>query len=126
VTEVRIILDTTAILAYAAGSIHVGEVLAEVADEPAQFAVPLGCLIEAAQRASPELLAGVHLLTAHRHGVVLPDRVDRWRALAGLARVVGRVDLAVALVAAQEYSAHVLTAEPDAYGEPGKSVVIGI
>jgi hypothetical protein len=60
VTEVRAILDTTAVLGYAAGSIHVGEVIAEVADEKATFGVPLPCLVEAARaRTDRAHLSGV-------------------------------------------------------------------
>jgi hypothetical protein len=126
VTEVRIILDTSAILAYAAGSIHVGEVIAEVADEPADFAVPLPCLIEAARQTKADDLSGVYLLEAHRHGRIVPDRPDRWRTIAGLARALGRADLAAALLAAQDHGAYILSAEPDAYGDPGRAVVIEI
>lgn len=125
-TDVRIILDTSAILAYATGSIHVGEVVAEVADEPAAFALPLPCLIEAARQVSPAHLPGVYLLEAHRHGAILADRPERWRSIAGLARVLGRADLAAALLAAQDHGAHILTGEPGAYGEPGRHVVIEI
>jgi hypothetical protein len=126
VTDIRVILDTSAVLAYASGSIAVGEVMAEVTDDLASFAVPLPCLIEAARQVDNDYLPGVHLLEAHRYGVIVPDRVDRWRTIAGLARVLGRVDLASALIAAQDHAAYVLTAEPDAYGEPGRDVVIGI
>ena len=48
-TDIRIILDTSATFAYATGSLNVGEVIAEVADEGAGFAVPLLCLVEAAR-----------------------------------------------------------------------------
>jgi hypothetical protein len=44
---VRLILDTSAIAAFARGSIHVGEVLAEIADEHAVALLPLACLVEA-------------------------------------------------------------------------------
>jgi hypothetical protein len=126
VTEVRIILDTSAVVAYAAGSIHVGEVMAEVTDESAAFAVPLPCLIEAARTVSPDRLPGVYLLEAHRHAVIVPDRAVRWRTIAGLARVLGRADLAAALLAAQDHTAHILTTEPGAYGDPGRNVVIEV
>jgi hypothetical protein len=126
VTDIRIILDTTAILGYATGWIHVGEVLAEVADESAGFAMPLPCLIEAARRATADHLPGVYLLEAHQHGVILPDQPDRWRTLAGLTRVLDRADLASALLAAQENGAYILTEEPEAYGDPGRHVTIKI
>jgi hypothetical protein len=75
VITTRIILDTSAVLAYASGSIHVGEVIA---------------------------------------------------LLAGLARALGRSDLASALLAARDERAYILTAEPEAYGEPGREIAIRI
>jgi hypothetical protein len=118
VTDVRAILDTTAVLAHAAGSIHVGEVIAEVADEEATFGIPLPCLIEAARRADRDHISGVYLLEANRYGAIVPDRLERWRTIAGLARVLGRADLAAALLNAQDHGAYILTAEPDTYGDP--------
>jgi hypothetical protein len=49
-----------------------------------------------------------------------------WRAIAGLARVLGRADLAAALLGAQDHGAYILTDEPAAYGDPGRDVVIEI
>jgi hypothetical protein len=45
--DVRLVLDTSAAIAYARSSIHVGEVLAEIADERAVAALPLACLVAA-------------------------------------------------------------------------------
>jgi hypothetical protein len=126
VTDVRVILDTTAVLAYAAGSIHVGEVIAEITNEEAAFGLPLPCLIDAARRVDRDHLNGVYLLEAHRDRAILPDRPERWRTIAGLARVLGRADLAAALLGAQDHGAYILTDEPGAYGDPGRDVVIEI
>jgi len=71
-------------------------------------------------------LSGAYLLGAHRHGVLLADRTERWRTVAGLARVLNRTDLASALLAAHEHGAHIPAAEPDAYGDPGRPTVIEI
>ena len=54
--------DTSAILAYAAGSIAVGELIGEFSDEGAQFGLPVLCLVEAATDASPQILAMLNLL----------------------------------------------------------------
>ncbi len=70
--RLRVVLDTSAIVAYLQASIHVGETIAEV--------------------------------------------VDDWRALASAARMVGRIDLGVALLAAVDHDAYVLTGEPGPYG----------
>lgn len=45
---IRKVLDTTAITAYGHGAVSVGEIIAEITDEHASFAVPELCLIEAA------------------------------------------------------------------------------
>jgi hypothetical protein len=126
VTAIRIVLDTSAILEYTAGSIHVGEVIAEVADESARFAVPLLCLVEAARRAAAEHLPALYVLEAHEHGMILTEQSSDWRGLAGLARVLGRSDLAVALLTAQTEGAYILTAEATAYGDPGSDITIPI
>lgn len=124
--EIRIILDTTAVLGYARGSVHVGEVVAEVADEQAGFAIPVLCVAEAARRVDDDRLSGVYLLEAHAHGHLLPATVEQWRQLAGLTRVLGRADLAAALLAARDHEALILTGEPEVYGEPGRPIVIPI
>jgi len=94
VTSVRIILDTSATLASATGSMNVGEVVAEVAEEGARFGVPLLCLVEAVRQVSSESLPSLYLLGSHEHGAILSDQADHWRVLAGVARALGRADLA--------------------------------
>jgi hypothetical protein len=47
--EIRIILDTSAIHAYVKGSIDVGEVISEIADEGACAGLPVPCVVEAGQ-----------------------------------------------------------------------------
>ena len=42
--SIRAVLDTSAILAYASGSIAVGELIGEFTDEGAQFGLPVLCL----------------------------------------------------------------------------------
>jgi len=44
-----LVLDRSAIVAYAAGSVHVGEPMAEVHAEGGRVVVPVICLIEAAR-----------------------------------------------------------------------------
>jgi hypothetical protein len=45
-----LVLDTSAITAFAAGSVNVGEPIAEVHDEGGRVVVPVVCLIEAARQ----------------------------------------------------------------------------
>jgi hypothetical protein len=121
----RLILDTTAVLAYARGGEDVGEVLVEVADEEAAFGAPAVCLaVASAEGADPHRL---DLLASLSGCVVLPGSVS-WRALSLALRTLGRLDLATVLVAAVEHGdPHVLTGEPRAYEPAGDAVsVIGI
>lgn len=98
----RVVLDTSAIVAYTHGSVHVGEVLAEVADEPARFGLPVACLVSAA---------------------VLVKDPHRLELLA--AQVLGRLDLAAAIETAIQYdNAYLLTAEPEGYAPAGDAVSI--
>lgn len=117
---IRIVLDTSAIGAYARTSLPVGEIVAEVADENARIGVPLACLAEA-YRCRPPLsddqLDGVVLLTAHPHVVVADSDPLDWQALAGLSRDLGRVDAAAALLLAVDCGGYVFTSEPDVYGD---------
>jgi len=117
---IRIVLDTSAIGAYARTSLPVGEIVAEVAEENARIGVPLACLAEVHRRKPPlsdNQLDGVVLLTSHPHVVVADTDPQDWRALAGLVRDLGRVDAAAALLLAVDCGGYVFTAEPDAYGD---------
>lgn len=115
--SVRLILDTSAVLAYAATSIHVGETIAEVVDDGGAFGVTAVCLAEAARQAGEERAGGVPLLVNHPRCVVLPVLADDWAALAVWATALGRVDLATAMVEAVDRGAYVLTGEPERYGD---------
>lgn len=124
--DVRLVLDTTAVLAYAATSIHVGETIAEVVDEGGRFGIPTVCLAEASRLIDSKLSDGIGLLTRHPSCVILPALADDWTALAAWARVLGRVDFAAAFVEAIDRpDAYVLTASPEAYGDD-EMPVIGI
>jgi hypothetical protein len=122
VSGVRVVLDTSAVLAFAHGSIDVGEVLAEVDDEDASFAVPIVCVIEAAARLGDDAM--VRVLVQRPACVVTPLRRDDWRVLARDARILGRLDLAVVALTAADAGAHILTGEPDAYGDEAPVIPI--
>jgi len=44
---IRVVLDTSAVIAYARGSIDVGETINEVDDDEAAFGIPVLSLVEA-------------------------------------------------------------------------------
>lgn len=123
---IRIVLDTTAITAYAGSSIAVGEVITEVGEENALVALPVACLVEAYRHVPDDQLSTVGLLAGHSSVVVVDTDPDDWLALAGLARDLGRVDAAAALLLAVDADGYVLTAEPDAYGNPDEMPIIPI
>jgi hypothetical protein len=111
---VRLILDTSALLAYTVGSEHVGEPIREVTDEGAEFAVPQLCLVEAAQQADPNRVALLDVLVGHSHCIVVPVPAD-WRGLALAAGFYGSPAAASAAAAAADHQAYVLTAHPERY-----------
>lgn len=111
---VRIILDASSILAFTRASLDVGEVIAEVADEPGcAFGLPVLCLAEATRAVADT--DRLDLLVNHPVALVLaPDPVS-WRALAVTYDTVGRLDAASAVLAAIDLGCDVLTAQPGLY-----------
>jgi hypothetical protein len=125
---VRLVLDTSAVLAYAATSINVGETLAEVVDEGGRFGVSVPCLAEASRLVDEVHALGVPLLVQHPNCSILPVLAEDWSAVAGWTKVLGRVDLATSLLEAIDREAYVLTGEPGEYDEkgPGDLPIISI
>ena len=112
--ELRLVLDTSAVLAYARGSVDVGETITEVVNENQWFGASVVCLAEATRLAGNDR-PGVALLAAHARFVALPARAEDWPALAAWTELLGRVDLAASLVSAVDREGWVLTGEPRAY-----------
>jgi hypothetical protein len=111
---VRVVLDASAIVAFTRGSIDVGEVLGEIADEGAVFALPTLCLSEAASWVADESM--FRLLTRHPASTVVGVEGARWGALADTVWIVGAVEAASAVLAAERHDCHVMTARPGLYG----------
>ncbi len=111
---VQVLLDASAIVAFTRGSIHVGEVIAEVDDEQAAVGLPLLCLVEATRAVTdPDRL---HLLVNHPAAVILADDATDWQALAATYNIVGRIDAASAALAAVDLDVSLLSAQPGLYG----------
>ena len=120
--SIRAVLDASAILAYAGGSIAVGELIGEFSDEGAQFGLPVLCLAEAATGANPQILAMLNLLTHHSHAEILPLRTDQWQRTATAAALYGTTSRAcAALPVIDEDAGYVITTAPAAY--PGLDVI---
>ncbi|MFC7546720.1 hypothetical protein [Plantactinospora sp. GCM10030261] len=119
---IRAVLDASAVAAYGRGVLSVGEIIAEITDEHAGFAVPELCLIEAATRLDLDEWPALSMLTQHSHGVWLETPTD-WRDVARAARLLGGMSRAVAMLAAVDHRAYLLTAEPDGYGDDSSLVI---
>jgi len=113
---VRLVLDTSAVLAYAAGSIDLGETIAEVVDEGGRFAASAVCLAEAVRLVAHEQAPGVPLLVRHPRFTPLPVLAADWDRIGYWARELGRLDRAAAVVEVLDRpEGYLVTAEPDGY-----------
>jgi len=118
VTEPRsiaIVLDTTAVTAWARGSVAVGELLAELDDEHAAAVLPLSCLVEAAHKTGMLEQARLDLLVTHPAVFLLEDAADDWKALAATRLLVDRLDLASAAWFGLKCEVDVMTSDPRWY-----------
>jgi hypothetical protein len=112
--SLRILLDASAIVAFCRESVHVGEVIAEVADEEdAAVGPPVLCLVEGSRAVADT--SRLDLLVQHPATTVLTPDPD-WRALAATYDTVGRLDAASAVLAALDLDCHLLSAQPGLYG----------
>jgi hypothetical protein len=116
-----LVLDTSAIVAFADGSVHVGEPITEARDAGGVVLVPVVCLAEAARKVDDSML---RVLVGNPACEVAPLTRDTWPMTATTIRMLGRLDLATSLIAASATGGFVLTGEPDAYGNLGEEVVI--
>jgi hypothetical protein len=116
-----LVLDTSAVIAFAAGSVDVGEPIAEIHSEGGRVLVPVVCLIEAARQVGDDM---PQLLAEHSAVEVRPLTSSSWPAVTAGVRVFGRLDLAAALLAATAEDGYILTGEPEAYGDLGEDSVI--
>ncbi|XTZ13863.1 hypothetical protein ACQSSU_20415 [Micromonospora echinospora] len=123
---VRVVLDASAIVAFTRQSIDVGEVIAEVADEPGcVFGLPVLCLAEANRAVADQ--DRLDILVNHPAALVITPDPEAWRALAVTYETVGRLDAASAVLAAIDLGCDVLTGQPGLYaGLAGGGPIIPI
>ena len=113
---IRLVLDTSAVLAYAAGSIDLGQTIAEVVDEGGRFAASAVCLAEGVRLVDEDRTLGVPLLTRHPRFVPLPVLAEDWDRLGYWAKELGRIDRAAAVIEVLDRSdGYLVTAEPRRY-----------
>jgi len=111
---IRIVLDASAIVAYARGSIDVGETIGEVNDDGATVGLPVLSLIEA-NRVVVAKDWPDNLLDHEATAVLDVDGSD-WRALAAMYDTIDPLDAASAALATIDYRCPVLTSRPAQYG----------
>ncbi|QKW17574.1 hypothetical protein [Verrucosispora sp. NA02020] len=116
--QVAVVLDVTALAAYVAGQVAVGELIAEVADEGRTVGVPAACLAAAYAATSSEVsTALLTLLTTTPAVTVLPlgaePGIDDARQTGVLARAAGGdIALGHAARTAIAHQAHLATTAP--------------
>jgi hypothetical protein len=109
---VRLVLDTSAVLSFTRGSIHVGEPISEVADEGGVSGLPTLCL--AAAKWMVDDRDRLQVLTEHPDTVVVPASHDPF-ALGIVETSVGSLDASSAVLTAIDQRAFIMTARPGLY-----------
>lgn len=114
-SEIQLILDTSAVVVYARGSVDVGETISEAGDNGHLFAVHVWTLAEASVLLKPDELTMLDMLLAHPAGAAPLAGVIGWERLARAARKYGSVSRGLVGLAATRHAAYVITADPEAY-----------
>jgi len=123
VTDIAVVLDTSALLGYVDGHVSIGELVAEVADEERLVAVPAVCFAQA-RAALDDDVAAAHLLlltsaptiTIEPLGFAWPDRAESIWRIGDLARAADRdIGIGHAAYAAIDHGAHLATMRPHVF-----------
>jgi hypothetical protein len=118
VIDAQLALDTSAVLAYVAGSTGLGELLGEVAEEKHLAAIPAVCLIEAGLQLDEASWPMLDVLIGHPSVVVVGLDADEWKAHASAAALFGGLGSgAAALFVAEGHAWYVATRTPELYGD---------
>ncbi|MEU4334878.1 hypothetical protein AB0F59_09655 [Micromonospora lupini] len=120
---IRLVLDRSALLAYLAGSVHVGEPLHEVIQDRNRFGVTAVTAAETMAIVSdPKERATLHRLLTLDACEVLATEGRSWHELSFWRTVTGRADLATTVLAVLDHDASILTGE-DRYGDGDLPVI---
>lgn len=114
---IHLILDTSAIRAFARASIDVGEIISEVNDESAAVGLPVLCLVEANHTAADQ--ERLEILLRHEAATVLDVRASSWRELAAMSAGIESLPAATAALATVDLRCFILTSEPELYARSG-------
>ena len=120
---VRLVLDRSALLAYAAGNIDAAETVGEVIRDGVRFGVPTVAAADALAVVDDNHDRTVlrRLLTSEACVMIGIDD-DGWDELAFWRQSTGRLDTAAAVLVALNHEAWLLTGEPKLY-EEGLSII---
>jgi hypothetical protein len=113
--EVRAVLDCSAMLSYARGHVHVGEIIVEVADEGAYVGLPAVTLLDAFARVIGDQPGRARLgVLAALPGVALLELgvSEAAQVAPAVALTSGDLGRAHAVWAALEHGSYYLTAQP--------------
>lgn len=123
--DAQLTLDTSAVLAFTAGSTALGELLSEVTEEEHRFALPAACLIEAGLQLDEASWPMLDVLAGHPAAVVVGLEAAEWKNHASAAALFGGAGSgAAALLVAQGQVWYVATLQPDVYGDGIDTVLI--
>lgn len=112
--EAHVVLETSALLAYARGSTSVGEHLARASEDAEDVVVPALCLAEAYRRIDSDGWHLLDVLAGHPNVVVTPVEGDMCGVLGGWSRAMETMDVAQAAIeAASRPIAPVMTDKPE-------------
>ncbi|GAA2347187.1 hypothetical protein [Dactylosporangium salmoneum] len=124
-TDAQLALDTSAVLAYVAGSTGLGELLGEVTEEKHRFAIPAVCLVEAGLKLDEASWPMLDVLARHPAAVVVGLDAAGWKPHASAAALFGSPGAgAAALLVAEGQVWYVATRSPDVYGDAVDTVLI--
>jgi hypothetical protein len=95
--SIGLVFDTSAVVAYASGSVHVGEPITQVVENGRSFGITALSLAAAAQSIDP---AWLHMLVKHEAYACLPVEDRHWPAPAATYGLLGHWEVAAATEAA--------------------------
>jgi rRNA-processing protein FCF1 len=127
VTDLKAILDSTALHAFVARGIDVGETIAEIVDEGGRFGIPVTVLADVLRRMDDGPARHVNVLVTNPGCVILDVEARDVDAIAWWGRIAHGTERGVCVVAAlSQDGCLILTADPDAYGPKLEDLVVGV
>lgn len=112
---VTLILDTSALLGFAAGVIDVAETVHEVNANGSRYGVPVPAVVEARAVVPGAERSLLDWLLTQPGCAVLSTWGDDWEELSYWRGVTGRFDAAAAVLAAFEHGCYILASDVKAY-----------